>query len=127
MNQRIFELALILFSAFVIVDGDGIYEKFFPEAFWEHKVAALEKRERRDLWRVHKEEWHLKQARLELSFALSAARDEAQCLDMDSDFCVDRAKQPYIAKIQEIEKELDSARWSYEETRKMLESAKVHI
>lgn len=125
MKQRIVELFLIAFSAFVIIDGDWVYETLFPDAFWKQRVAILEKRERRDLWRVHREEWHLKQARLELSFALSAARDEAQCLMIDSDLCVARAKEPYIVKIQEIEQELESARLAYEQSQQQLESARL--
>ncbi|MBS0626086.1 MAG: hypothetical protein JSS32_08560 [Verrucomicrobia bacterium] len=126
MSQRFFELFFIAFSAFVILDGDWAYEKVFPNEFWKQKIAALEKRERRDLWRVHKEEWHLKQMRLELSLALSAAQDEAECLKVDSEICISRAKEPFITKIQKVEKDLDLARTDHERSLHDLQAAKNH-
>ena len=123
MSSRVFELFIIFLSAFIIVKGDWVYEELFPEPFWKQKLAALEKRERRDLWRVHREEWRLKQAQYELSLALMAAEDQAQCLKIDSGLCEKKVKEPFLIKIGQIEKDLKTARQAYRETEALIESA----
>lgn len=127
MRDKIVESFIVCLSAFVIIKGDWVYEKMFPQCFWKQKIAMLEKRERADLWRVHREEWRFKRAELDLSFALTVAADEAECLAIDSKVCIKKAKEPFPTKMEEIQQSLKVAKSVHQQTVERLKAARTNL
>ncbi|OGN65381.1 MAG: hypothetical protein A3E80_04190 [Chlamydiae bacterium RIFCSPHIGHO2_12_FULL_49_9] len=125
--MRIAAASIILLSALVVIKGDAIWEKLWPQQFWQVKVLELEGYEKHCHWRLKSIEWELMKGRMELTIGVSEAEDKARCLGMDHDVCVAKAKERALLKLKSLAHEESQARSAYEETQRALQFAKQKL
>lgn len=121
------QLMIVGFSSWIILQGDLVWEKLWPDKFWSLKVAEMEKSMKKDHWHLKSVEWEVMKARVELSIAVSEAGDKAECLGMDSGFCIQKAKQRAALQLKRLMEEEAMAKTAYESSLKLLNEAKEKL
>jgi hypothetical protein len=122
--MRIAAACIIVLSAWIVIKGDAIWENLWPQQFWQVKVSQLEGYERHCLWRLKSIEWELMKGRVEMTIGVSEAEDKAQCLGMDHDSCIAKAKERSLLKIKMLLHEEAQAKAAYQETQHSLRLAR---
>jgi hypothetical protein len=127
LMRGVVQAAIIGLSALIIVDGDFIWEFFWPKKYWSLKVTELEKCVKKDLWNLKSIEWEVMKARIELSIAVSAAGDRAECLGGDSALCILKAKERASIQLRNLMGEEMAAKAAYAMTLTLFDQAKNRL
>jgi len=127
IKEQILALFIAALSLTVILERNWFWSQWWPEAYWKAQVSSLEQTEKRDRWKVHELEWGHMQARLELTIAVSAAEEKADCLGMDRESCMRKARQEAIFRLESIEQELEGAKGALADTVSLLEEARGNL
>ncbi|MDE3046085.1 MAG: hypothetical protein KGJ02_05525 [Verrucomicrobiota bacterium] len=127
MVKQILALVVILLSASIILERDRFWLAMAPRSYWKSQVAQLEKDERRNRWHVHELEWRKMQAKIEVTIAMSAAEEKAQCLGMDRNACIEKARSEATFRLHQVEHELTNAQSALDDTRTLLATAKLSL
>ena len=127
MGKQILSLLVALLSLSIILERNQFWLKLWPVSYWRAQIAELEKDEQRNRWKVHELEWNQMRARIEVTIAVSAAEEKADCLRMDKTACIEKARGEALFHLHQIEHELTGAKEALADTNALLVTARTSL
>lgn len=127
MGRQILSLLVAVLSLTIILERNQFWLKLWPVSYWRAQIAELEKDEQRNRWKVHELEWNQMQARIEVTIAVSAAEEKADCLHMDKVACIEKARKESLFRLHQIEHELKQAKAALKDTNTLLAEARQSL